>query len=164
MSNAVAPSRGQQRYYNTVEMNDRICTFVFNLYLGNEKAKKSKTHNLDSARGALLNKTIPVLLSDWGRELCLLKCISLWAYISGMHGPNRAILESKLDEDGAFPTSYRTRIQVVQVGSYSRYKSWVSRISDRRGGAPEPRGRLISIKSPERISPSKFECSATFRF
>jgi len=28
MSNAVAPSRGQQRYYNTVEMNDRIFCFV----------------------------------------------------------------------------------------------------------------------------------------
>ena len=83
---------------------------VFHLYLGNEKVKKSETQNLDSVRGALLNETIPVLVADRGRELCQLKGISFGAYISGMPRPNRTKLESKLDEDGLFPTSYSTRI------------------------------------------------------
>ena len=40
----------------------------FYLYLENEKVKKSETQTLDSVRGALLYKTIPVLLGNLGRE------------------------------------------------------------------------------------------------
>lgn len=120
---------------------------VFHLYFGNEKANKSENRSLDSARGALCNETILVLVGDWGRELFPFKCNPFLAYISGMPGPNRTKIESKLGGDGPFPTSYSTRIGVVWFGSYSRSNSEVSRIRHSRGGVPELRDNRFRLRA-----------------
>ena len=128
-------------------------------------AKNSKPQSIDSAWGALLNETITVFLGDWGRELWPFKGMSFGAVFSGMPRANYTTFESKLAKDGPFPMSPHTRFGVIWFGSYGRSKSGVPRTSVPWGGARSrgPR-RYVSIKSPERSLPSKFERAATFRF